>query len=492
MCERYSPLRPLRVLRRIALTASVAAACSTEATPAPGANDVSAADTVTTTDGTMDSPDDGVVGAHPGDPIAAGAPTVVGRAVGLATLTQASGALYTSREREIVRLAAAGPELVATLDAPALALTAQGDTLYAVDSAGAWYRVPLAGEPQKLEAGLVVQRLAVDGDRLVAALGAAGVAVAPLDLSIAPVTVSALGAVRAVLPLEDGLRVLARGQDGFALVKGSWPDAVVVSEVPTKLPASAVARGADGLVVGLEAGGSLHTLVFEGETLTSVGLTPYPGPGLALAIAGSLAVTADWDRVVLYDVSNTAAPRRLASEHFGQRRAFDLVALDATHVSVRNAAEVTELALDATAVAPELALTPQRIQVEATADFDGGSAGVLFRNKGALPLEVRGLTVDHPRLSLDLDTSAALSVAADDVAFLELKVTGAEPLEGTLSFSTNEPGEPSYSLPVTVNPKRLSVGDVATPFSMPGTDGELVSLGDLMGRVIHVKLFNAY
>lgn len=496
------PRDALRALRRGVVSAALVAttACSSAdgstAAPAGDADAAQAADGDTPGNAGDDVPtvDDT---PHPGDPIASAA---VGGAVeapaGFASLARAGEASVTLAGTRVLRYADgadAGAEVLA-LDAPGVAVAATADAVFAVDRAGTWYRA--AGADVVRVAGPVVQRLVVDDDTLVGVLGADGVAVAPLSLATAPVQVTSLGAVRAVASAGVQSRVVARDLGGFALVTGSWDAPTIVSTLPTKLPASAVTVSGSR-VVGLEGGANLHTLSLEDDALVSVGRAPLKGPGLAVTLVADVALVADWDRVIAYDVSDMAAPTRVGSEPLGEQRALDVVTTGEQSAQLRTLAGLRTLTLDRLAQAPELALSPPRIQIEATAESNGGSAGILFRNNGPVALEVRDLAVNDARLHLDLPSEPgagepALVVEANDVAFLEIGVTGTAPLSAQLAFTTNEPGREAYAVPLVVNPKRLEVGDPAPDFLLPGTAGEQITLGELMGRVIHVKLFNAY
>jgi hypothetical protein len=183
----------------------------------------------------------------------------------------------------------------------------------------------------------------------------------------------------------------------------------------------------------------------------------------------------------------------VATESLGTNGALSVIP-SATGVLVRGIAGVTALAPDLDAIAPAVRVEPALIQIEALAELDAGASGVLLRNPGALPLEVTGLSLSDPRLTANTgtDDGEALVVEPGDVAFFEIRVAGTAPLTGSLTFETNAIDAPKVSVPIEVNPPRLAAGDTAPPFTLVGTEGELITVGELMGSVIHAKLFNAY
>lgn len=475
------------------------AACSDHADES--VSDVSANGDATTGE-TSDEPDAKGSGfqrpePYPGDPLAIAGQTPLAAPLSLGALTAtAQGALTTDGMQVLAVNVDGKPDGAPVLTAPEalLAVARNDDDVYVVTRSGMWRRA----SDGKEVAGPRVNALHAADSGLIGLLGRAGIAVADAALDVEPTTTVLAGSVVRDLAFVGDALVIAGGPAGVQRVV-IGPDRAVTVETSyaTALPVTAVAAlGADH-VVAVEAGASIQVLALAQGGFEKVGSLEHDGPGLDVAVLGdgdtSLAVIADTDRATLVDLRDPAAPRWVASQTLGTNGALSVIATSAG-VLVRGASAVTALTPALDAIASAIAVEPALIQIEALADLDAGASGVLMRNPGALPLELTEIILSDPRLTANTgqDEGEAIVVEPGDVAFFEIRVAGTAPLEATLSFKTNAVDAPNVSVPVQVNPARLKQGDLAPPFTLVGTEGELVTIGELMGSVIHAKLFNAY
>ncbi|MBT9558002.1 MAG: hypothetical protein IV100_18345 [Myxococcales bacterium] len=497
------PALPTQRRRRrgwlLALPLSVAG-CTDEVAAESTADALPTPDTVEAE--TSPDPDGGGPGfvlpdPHPGDPLTVTGSSPLAAPLALGSMTAVSGGGLVVTGTEVRRVSSDGVllgEPVLTSPDALLAVEQGDDDVYAVSRNGTWRR---ASDGKEVAGPRVISLHAV-GDDVVGLLGAAGIAVASGTLDDGPLTSAIDGSVVRDLTMVGNDVVIAGGPAGVQrVVIGADRRVTAATRYPTSLPVTAVAAlGADRLVA-VEAGASIQVLALEQGGFTKLGSLEHEGPGLDVAVLSdadsALAVIADTDRVTLVDLRDPAAPRWVATEPFGTNGALGVIPAE-MGVLVRGISNVTSLAPDLDAIAPVALVEPALIQIEALAELDAGASGVLLRNPGALPLEVTGLSLSDPRLTVNTgaDAGEALVVDPGDVAFFEIRVAGTAPLDATLTFQTNAIDAPTVTVPIEVNPPRLAAGDLAPPFTLVGTEGELITIGELMGSVIHAKLFNAY
>ncbi|MBT9556486.1 MAG: hypothetical protein IV100_10675 [Myxococcales bacterium] len=142
-----------------------------------------------------------------------------------------------------------------TLDAPAVSIVGTPDDtgFVAVDQTGTWYRFVF--DQRTTQPGLVAHRLAVAGEFIYGAVGAAGVARAPVDLSAAPAVVASPAGVLDLHIFDDANWLVARGEAGVAAtLHGSAGEELTLGFPVRRLVPAVTTAGQSGLI-GVGAGG---------------------------------------------------------------------------------------------------------------------------------------------------------------------------------------------------------------------------------------------
>jgi hypothetical protein len=110
-------------------------------------------------------------------------------------------------------------------------------------------------------------------------------------------------------------------------------------------------------------------------------------------------------------------------------------------------------------------------------------------NRGAAPLDISGISVDDPRVVVEVD---AMSVPPGEHVQIRLTFSNdGEPLEASLCVSTNDPDEPVQSFPVTTasSDPNAMVGQMAPDFSLPDLEGGTHRLSQQLGHPVVLSYF---
>ena len=454
------------------------------------------------------TPDEGAATPDTGaPPPALSDPIVRVASLPLATWPQGGGALAAAGsvvaacDGETVVVAPAAldaPGVISPLGAACRAVATDGETTWVSAADGQWRAITDA--KTTTTAGPAAHGLTLVGEHVVGALGAAGLGVAPGELTT-EATVSAVAAdARAVASVGDrlvvadgmaGVTTALLGADGALSKLGNTPILGISVGVAALGDAHAVlAVGAVGLIV-VEVSGSAPAIV---------GQATFNPKGMAMDVAvsadGGLALVADWDRVRLVDLSDPTAPEVIAREVLagGPTAGHRALGVEPTGDGfvVQGLDHLTRLAVEPSVVVGEIAIQPGATWLPAGPD--GTAAAVLVINTGRAPLELSGIETATERIAWQspaIPESGALTIAPGMFEVVELSVAGDAPLSTTVRFETTDPDGFGEELSVEINPQILGLGDPAPDFLTPTLDGRVAQLSDYAGKVLYLRMFNA-
>jgi hypothetical protein len=158
---------------------------------------------------------------------------------------------------------------------------------------------------------------------------------------------------------------------------------------------------------------------------------------------------------------------------------------------------ISRVDIDTEVKTPELTLDITGIQITVLPGASG-TTGVLFPNTGLGALEINNLKVGSQRITINENEifgsrdkeGVEIYVVPEDTGFISLTAEGTESLDTFLTFTTNDPDNPSVSIPMSINPTRLKPGSPAPDFIAPAVDGQMLQMAQLQGKVVYMKLFN--
>ena len=226
----------------------------------------------------------------------------------------------------------------------------------------------------------------------------------------------------------------------------------------------------DALVVAVGAGG-LDRLSVSGGAITAHADTYSPALDLAALGDGALAVAA-WSEILVFDPETLTL---LGAENpAGAGQEAVVLALDALGDTLYVGDWQTLLTYrwDPTVSAPDLALDVFNVDFGAAPPGEAVAAAVVLRNRGPKALELTGISVSDPALSVD---RATLTIPAYGADFVELSwvSTGME-LRAELVLTSADPDEGELRLDVYANRPGISVGQRLPSFSyLSINDGQI-------------------
>lgn len=233
-----------------------------------------------------------------------------------------------------------------TLDSPAVSIRGTPDDMgfVAVDERGSWYRFVF--DQRTTQPGLVAHRLVIAGEFIYGAVGAAGVARAPRDLSTAPAVVPSPTGVLDLHVFDDENWLVARGDAGVAAtVAGSVVQELTLGFPVRRLVPVVTSDGEIGLI-GVGAGG-LAWLSAAPGAVSRLGEVALGGDCQDAARVGETGhlLVACGDRLHGVDARDPSALAVMGSSVLGAGKALGV--LDYVEfVFVRGAAEVMQVTLE--------------------------------------------------------------------------------------------------------------------------------------------------
>ena len=375
------------------------------------------------------------------------------------------------------------------LESACIAVVLDDSTPVVATAAGLWVRDP--GGDEVTAAGPAPMRLRLQDGMLYGAMGTADIARAPADLSTAPELISTdFEDIRDVLAV-DGDYIFALGTGGVVRANS---DGITLGSYPTN-PAMAndLAVSVEGDILVAVAGQGLSILA--PDTLAIKSELPLRGIVMDIAVgtdalAGYVMVSA-WSRAQLVDIRNSEEPAA------GPRKEFLFpgdsarsVAIGATSDGFISAGlnHVTRLTTELGEPQPQLHIDQRRRRIDISPELGSGAVGILIHNDGNVPLALSNFRSTSDRMTVQAFPE---SIDAGGIGFVQVDIAGAEDLEATFSFDTDDPENPTVDYFVVVNPALLQVGDAAPDFVLPTTNGGYTTLSALTGTVVHLKFFNA-
>jgi len=381
------------------------------------------------------------------------------------------------------------------------ALAAIQDTLIVSEAGGAWVHLdPSTGTESKRYEAAAVFAFATDGTTVVGFAGQDGLLIGNASGDTPPSASSLAQDARGGMFLADGSLLVADGHQGLKHIDLSTDGGPsVLSSLETDGMVSSVAAMANGHVAVANGEWGLAVVDTAGTELALVAKLEIPGMTTDVAVNGDTIAVAGWDAVRLLDATDPTDPALVARELYTPTsntngRALAIETLGTHFVTAGNEnASTLETQLDA--LAPEFSPHQRVVSIEVLEGSDTGSTGLLFYNTGKQPLIVSNIQSGDERILLcdgECGSSVAEMVAEPDgVAFLEIQTITGDNVVSVITMETNDPDEPTASIPVRVNPTLLKAGDPAPDFVMPGVYGEMEKLSSLKGQVVYLKLFNS-
>jgi hypothetical protein len=257
-----------------------------------------------------------------------------------------------------------------------------------------------------------------------------------------------------------------------------------------------------GLVLDIALSGSTAWLALGQAGLASVDISSPAAPALltvrdtrgsaqAVAVDGASVVVADWDGLTLYDGTDPTDPV-LAGTKTGVGDRVLAVAAAGGYAYAGEWRRPYAFAADPAARGPEVRIEPQD-------DLDAGrltqglasDVRVALRNEGTECLEVTGIDVGAGAPIEIQATEPPFWIEPGGFEFVTLAVTPAAmtPAQAIVTFTTDDPDEPSLDFTLRWNQPGVSVGDPAVDFALPDEDGTMWTLGGCAGSCVLLAYF---
>ena len=295
-------------------------------------------------------------------------------------------------------------------------------------------------------------------------------------------------------------------------------DTLVVAEGGTGLRTYDISGGEPVLLATVALEGSANDVVISGDIayvsassiIATVDISDPASPtildqhntlGTALGVAfgeDDVLLTAEWDEVRGYDVSDPADIRQVISETVPVQAASSftrVLAVDAQpetglvfagewegmHVFEQNGNEP----------APEVWATPQNVNFGTVEPGEFDDAVVLVRNLGSAPLRISDIIAANPEFEVETN---CVEIAPGDTAAIEVRfsplTTGQS--ADSLVLITDDPDEKTFALDLIGNVPGLDVGDPAPEFELWDLDGQKWTNDDIAGKVTILAYFATF
>jgi len=373
-----------------------------------------------------------------------------------------------------------------------------------------WLAVADASEPrsptivaQWSDPSVSVEGAIIEGSRVVVAGHTAGV----LELALEEGALSVVGSFSdeqsdawqvVALPDDPDVIVAVEGQTGLRTYRLGPDGPELLATVPLEGSSrDVILTGPQGRTAVVASSSSIAIVdVRDPAAPELVSATPTTGTALALAsIGGGTIVTAEWDEVRGYDVSDPSAVREVFAERLPAPAEFSRVlAIDADASTRRVFAGewhgLNVLEHEPAGTGPDLTVTPQALQFGQVGPGEQDDAVLVLRNDGDLALTVheivtaQGVSVDQRCLQIPAGSAAAVEVTVAPPTDAELRTA--------VRVCSDDPDEPSRDVGLSANIEGLDVGDPAPEFSLRDLTGRTWSTADLEGNVAVLAYFATF
>jgi len=376
-----------------------------------------------------------------------------------------------------------------SLESDCIAVALDEGTPIVVTAAGQWIRDP--GGSAVSVAGPTVIRLRNFDGQLYGTMGTSELAIAEATLTTPPELIETNEAGVRDIALIDDDWVLALGTGG---VKRISPSGITQgSYLTAPSMANSVAIHSSGSILVAVAGQGLAVL--DASSLAEVSRTEAKGVSLEVTagIGGlsNYALVADWRQAQLVDLSNPAEASPIVREEFRYNTEHSRVisvVTTATGFAAIGLNHVSRLLTGVGEPLPQMFLDQRRRKLAISEELGNGAVGLVIFNDGAAPLTLSNFNATSDRIT---PNEIPEVISPNNVEFMQVDIAGSAPLEGSFSFDTNDPDNPTVEYTVQVNPALLAVGDAAPDFFVPTTDGGFSTLSKVSGTVSYLKFFNA-
>jgi len=293
--------------------------------------------------------------------------------------------------------------------------------------------------------------------------------------------------------------VIGNGPSGLAIVDISSPSSpAIVKSFKTFGVGRKVSVNGDFAYVAAVAGGvSVHDLTAD---------NPYPplsswsthSSTMDIAVTDEgLAFVANWEDLVVLDVSEPSAIKFAASELIQSSGASSKVAGVVAEGNIGYVADwsaIGTFVFAADREAPDIHLSKTKVKFGMVSIKKGKT--ILIRNFGAKDLEVTDVSCDNPLFTIDVKTPV-LTVESGDIDYLEVtfQPTDDSEVKANLTLNTNDPDEGTISIPLSANV--ITGKQVGGPFDGEepliyqevNTGKDVTVIGEHAGKVVLLAYF---
>ena len=354
-----------------------------------------------------------------------------------------------------------------------------------------------------VSSGESFEGLAAAGNRLYIAMHESGVAVVE-NRGDALVEVGRLGGAGSAIvnawsvAVRDSVVYLADGTGGLA--------AIDVSDPASPVEIGRVAIEGAAIHIELDPGRSL-AYVAAGQGGVSIvdisdaaapavlAVADTPGTVLQVAASDSRIYVADWNDIRVFDVTDPAAPRLLATDRVDSASEFARVlgiAAAGTTVYVGEWTGLYSYRFHPERQAPDIWLGRRLIEFPRVAAGAVDAAVVIVRNEGTKPLVIDQLKVTGGPFSVAESPPITIAPGGADVLEVVYRPDGDVFREGTLELRSDDPDEGITRLDLAGNRPGAGVGDVAPEVVVNLLDGGQWRLSEQRGRVVVLAYFATF
>lgn len=289
--------------------------------------------------------------------------------------------------------------------------------------------------------------------------------------------------------------VAAEGATGLRTYDVSGDEPVLLATVPLEGSSrDLVVR--DDIAYVANSGGIATVDISDPGNPTLLGQLDVDGTSLGIALgAGSTVVTAEWDEVRGYDVSDPANPVPIFSETVpSDDTRSRVLGIDAdpernrVYAGEWRGLHAYEQRTDGTG--PEIFVSPQTVQFGVVPAGESEARVVIVGNQGDQPLTIfdivggSGLSTSEQCLQIAPGAAAAVEVRVEpdnDAVF-----------GSGIKFCSDDPDESEHTIDVSANVPGIAVGDRVPQFELTDQNGEVWSPSRLRGKVAVLAYFATF
>jgi hypothetical protein len=268
----------------------------------------------------------------------------------------------------------------------------------------------------------------------------------------------------------------------------------VTGRVSVSGSAQSIALEGSHAFVALGAGGFAIVDVADPAAPRVLSTVNTPGSATQVAVSKGFAFVSDWTDVRAFDVRDPAKPRLLGTERPPSAKTFSRVlgigAMNDT-VFVGEWSALHAYRFDATASAPDLLLPLPAVEIGTVAAGASQTFSLPIENAGTEPLVIHRLTSSNASFTF---SAPSLNVPAASTGALTVTYTAAttDEVSATLTLESDDPDEPTRTIPANANRPGIGVGDPAPAVEVDVLGGSRFRLSEQRGNVVLLAYFATF